>query len=424
MTTKKTTPAVAEETLAEVAMEEENSTALEKSIRVKKEVEQWIVWVKEQVRVVLVAMRERPSAMVVDLFTTEAIKDAKKLGMIKYVFAAQSVWFLAQTAYYPYIEKISLEERVPIPEMVHVGLEIATADDVLVNTWEDLNRWSLESFRSKEFMGGIIKAPVLAVGPLLSGTGRFDSRIEVMEWLGRQPAESVLFISFGTGGMLTKRQTIEMAWGLEMSQQRFVWVIRQPLDYDASASLYLESKAGDEHLMARYLLEGFLDRTGEIRKVVPLRAPQAKILAQGATGGFLSHCGWNSKLESLVNKVPMIGWPLYAEQDMNATMLPHEIGVAVRLEARPSSEVIGRAKIETMIREVMVGDNRVRMRSRAKELKHSVEKALGEGGTSSEALAKFVKKCEVKAGFMAKNESDAYDRMDVLNNRFAIAASN
>ncbi|KAL9260015.1 Anthocyanidin 3-O-glucosyltransferase 5-like protein [Drosera capensis] len=377
-------------------------------------------------------MRERPSAMVVDLFTTEAIKVAEDLGMIKYVFAAQSAWSFAQTAYYPYIEKISLQERVEIPgcvtvpahslveclfvrrnpEFVRVGLEIATADGVLVNTWEDLDRRNLESFRSEEYMGGIIKAPVLAVGPLVSGPGRSDSRSEVMEWLDKQPAESVLFISFGTGGTLTTRQTIEMAWGLEMSQQRFAWVFRQPLDYDASASQYFESKAGDEHLVARYLPEGFLDRTKEKGKVVPLWGPQAEILAHGSIGGFLSHCGWNSTLESLVNGVPMIGWPLYAEQDMNATMLAHEIGVAVRPEARPSWEVIGRVEIETMIREVMVGEDRVRMRSRAEELKNSMEKAIGKGGTSSEALAMFVKECEVKAGFMAKNESDAYDRVN------------
>ncbi|KAL9248618.1 Anthocyanidin 3-O-glucosyltransferase 5-like protein, partial [Drosera capensis] len=63
---------------------------------------------------------------------------------------------------------------------------------------------------------------------------------------------------------------------------------------------------------------------------------------------FLLHSGWNSTLESLVNGVPMIEWPLYAEQDMNATMLAHKIGLAVRPEARSSSEVIGRAEIQTM----------------------------------------------------------------------------
>ncbi|KAL9260080.1 UDP-glycosyltransferase 72E2-like protein [Drosera capensis] len=62
-----------------------------------------------------------------------------------------------------------------------------------------------------------------------------------------------------------------MAWGLEMSQQRFVWVIRQPLDYDPSASQFFESKAGDEHLVARYFPQGFLDRTKEKGKVVPRR---------------------------------------------------------------------------------------------------------------------------------------------------------
>ncbi|KAL9260107.1 UDP-glycosyltransferase 72E2-like protein [Drosera capensis] len=126
--------------------------------------------------------------------------------------------------------------------------------------------------------GRCIKAPVLAVGPLVSETGRSDLRSEVMEWLDKQPAESVLLISFGTGRTLMTRQTIEMAWGLELSQQRFFRVIRQPLDYDASASQYFESKAGDEHLVARYLTQGFLDRTKEKGKVVPLWDPGRRFL--------------------------------------------------------------------------------------------------------------------------------------------------
>ncbi|EMS60552.1 UDP-glycosyltransferase 72B2 [Triticum urartu] len=59
-------------------------------------------------------------------------------------------------------------------------------------------------------------------------------------------------------------------------------------------------------------------------------APQVRVLAHPATAGFMSHCGWNSTLESLASGVPMITWPLYAEQKMNAAILTELTGVALR----------------------------------------------------------------------------------------------
>lgn len=126
--------------------------------------------------------------------------------------------------------------------------------------------------------------------------------------------------------------------------------------------------------------------------VVPLWAPQADILGHPSVGGFFSHCGWNSTLESVTNGVPMIAWPLYAEQRMNATLLTEELGVAVRSEVPPWKKVVGREEIQRMVRKIMVEKDGFKIRDRVKELKLSGEKALREGGSSYSALSQVVSK--------------------------------
>ena len=74
-------------------------------------------------------------------------------------------------------------------------------------------------------------------------------------------------------------------------------------------------------------------------------APQVEILSHESIGGFLSRCGWSSVLESLTKGVPIMAWPLYVEQWMNATFLTEEIGVAIRTLELPSKRVISREEV-------------------------------------------------------------------------------
>jgi UDP:flavonoid glycosyltransferase YjiC (YdhE family) len=131
--------------------------------------------------------------------------------------------------------------------------------------------------------------------------------------------------------------------------------------------------------------------------VVTQWAPLLDILQHPSTGGFLSHCGWNSSLESILSGVPMIAWPLYAEQKMNATMLEEVIGVAIRPKVAPTEGVVGREEIETMVRHVMEGQEGKAMRGRVRELKISGEKALTEGGSSFTAMSQLAKLCVMKS---------------------------
>ena len=58
-------------------------------------------------------------------------------------------------------------------------------------------------------------------------------------------------------------------------------------------------------------------------------APQVLILDHEAVGGFMTHCGWNSTIESIAAGVPMVTWPLYAEQFCNEKLVKDVLKIGV-----------------------------------------------------------------------------------------------
>jgi len=250
--------------------------------------------------------------------------------------------------------------------------------------------YSVDALRS------IANVPIYPIGPLTKAAEPEVTDTELMEWLDKQPGESVLYVWFGSGGTLSGEQLTELAWGLEMSQQRFVWVVRPPVGGHADASFFSSGNGASNGGVPDFLPDGFMDRTRNLGLIVPMWAPQMKILSHPSVGGFLSHCGWNSTLESLVNGVPMIAWPLYAEQRMNATLLTEELGVAVRPKVLPTKEVVRREEIEEMVRSVMMLERGKGLRERVKELNVGAEKALSKGGSSYNSLCEMIKDCRMR----------------------------
>ncbi|XVF17838.1 hypothetical protein REPUB_Repub10bG0159200 [Reevesia pubescens] len=215
-----------------------------------------------------------------------------------------------------------------------MGTNMAKTDGILINTWEDLEPSTIQALRDNNYLGRIVKVPIYPIGPLVRKDGKQVLDKQVKNWLDKQPVESVIYVSFGSGGTLSAKQIIELAWGLEQSQQKFIWVVRPPSDNALGTYFTIGKNNGDD--TPDYVPEGFFTRTKDIGLVIPTWAPQAQILSHPSVGGFLSHCGWNSILESITNGVPMIACPLYAEQKMNAAMLTEDFGIAVRPKASPS----------------------------------------------------------------------------------------
>ncbi|GKD92266.1 anthocyanidin 3-O-glucosyltransferase 2-like protein, partial [Tanacetum coccineum] len=134
-------------------------------------------------------------------------------------------------------------------------------------------------------------------------------------------------------------------------------------------------------------LEGFLERTALIGKVIGW-APQVTILAHHAVGGFVSHCGWNSLLESLWFGVPLATWPIFAEQQINAFEMVVELGLSVeiKLDYRKNSNnpkahtvIVTADEIESGIRRLMKDND---IKTKVKEMSKKSRAAVAEGGSS------------------------------------------
>ncbi|KAI6695362.1 hypothetical protein NL676_023072 [Syzygium grande] len=373
-------------------------------------------------RAAISAMKSHPTALIVDLFGTEAFVVAEEFDMLKYIFITSTAWFLAVTVHLPYIDEEAEQEHrimkrpLDVPgcrsirfedtldlfldqsdknlyaNFTRIGMEISNADGILVNTWQDLEPLTLSALENEKFLGRVVKAPVYPVGPLVSPVGQ-SSQSEVMDWLDMQPMESVIYVSFGSGGTLSAKQTSELAWGLELSQHRFIWVVRPPVDGDVSANFFNVTNSHDGTL--NYLPDGFFTRIRNRGMVLPMWAPQTEILAHESIGGFFTHCGWNSTLGSMFNGVPMVAWPLYAEQQMNAAMLAEELGVAVRPKTQPNASMIEREEIAEMVRRVMEWKGN-ELRDKVKEVQGSAKQALMQGGSSYNSLSRVSKECELK----------------------------
>ncbi|RYR54747.1 hypothetical protein Ahy_A06g030030 isoform B [Arachis hypogaea] len=202
-------------------------------------------------------------------------------------------------------------------------------------------------------------------------------------WLDNQRPNSVLYVSFGSGGTLCQEQVNEMALGLELSGQKFLWVLRAPSD--SANAAYLGAENVDP---LSFLPRGFLERTKGQGLVLVNWAPQTQILSHSSTGGFLTHCGWNSTLESIVMGVPMITWPLFAEQRMNAVLLTEGLKVGLRPKFN-SNGIVERDEIAMVVKGLMVGEETNGIRQRIRELKDAAADALKEDGSSTRDLFQF-----------------------------------
>lgn len=291
------------------------------------------------------AARAPVAGLFVDMFTTSMIDVAKELGIPSYLFFASPASFLGFMLHLPALDTqlatdfVDSDAGLIVPKDSAIELIIpsfveplppsilpnsvrkrkldgyscylnnagryAETMGIVVNTFLELEPYAIDSLS----VSGL--PPVYPVGPIfdIDGPVRWHphraQQESIMKWLDDQPPSSVVFLCFGSMGSLEGPQLREIAVGLERSGYRFLWSIRKP----PKGKLDLP---GDYTNIEAVLPQGFVDRTAGSGFLCGW-VPQVRVLAHQAIGGFVSHCGWNSILESVWYGVPIATWPVYAE---------------------------------------------------------------------------------------------------------------
>ncbi|KAJ7979158.1 Glycosyltransferase [Quillaja saponaria] len=263
-------------------------------------------------------------------------------------------------------------------------LDNETNPIILVNTFDSLEPEALKA---------IEKFNLIAIGPLipsafLDGKDPSDnsfggdlfhvSHDDYKQWLDLKSESSVIYISFGSISVLSKKQKEEIARGLLDTGRPFLWVIREKEENKK------EEESEEEEISCREELE----QQGKIVKW----CSQVEVLSHPSLGCFVTHCGWNSTIESLVSGVPVVAFPQWTDQATNAKLLEDVWKTGVRVEVNEEG-IVESEEIKRCLELVMgSGERGEEMRISAKKWKKLGREAVKEGGSSEKNLKCFVDK--------------------------------
>ncbi|MQL75834.1 hypothetical protein Taro_008198 [Colocasia esculenta] len=361
----------------------------------------------------------RPDAVVSDMFFPWSGEVAEELGVPRLIFHGTSFFSLCvidALFHHPPPESSAGEEgglyavpglphRIEVdrsqipdfrqqkPEFAEVFVKMKQAEKicfgVVVNSFYELEPEYADHYRNAMGMKAWHVGPVSLCNDHngdRSGRGGGAGGVDpdnCLSWLASKDPSSVVYVCFGSLCRFTAAQLREIALGLEAAGHPFVWVVRDLAGKGAPSS-------------EPWLPEGFEERTAETGMVITGWAPQILLLNHEAVGGFVTHCGWNSCLEGVTAGLPMVAWPLFADQFYNEWLLVQVLGVGVsmggakrytlREEERP---LVGAEEVARAVK-VLMGGGGEEMRRRVRELKEAARAAMREGGSSNDDMGRLI----------------------------------
>lgn len=266
-----------------------------------------------------------------------------------------------------------------------------TADAIILNTFEDLERQFIELYEKE------LGKKVWTVGPLnlynkdensksLRGNKLGAERQQiVLNWLDSHKPKSVLYVSFGSLARKSSLQLMEIGFGLEATEKPFIWVIK-------------EAEITPE--VDRWLSKEFEKRVQQKGLIFRGWAPQLAILSHHSIGAFMTHCGWNSMLESISLGVPMVTWPHFSDQFTNEKLVVDVLGLGVSFGVTVSTWMpagdddtilVNRYDIKRVILKLMGEEEEAKeMRRKAADMAEKAKKAMEEGGSSHNNITRLI----------------------------------
>ncbi|KAL7595923.1 hypothetical protein Lser_V15G30972 [Lactuca serriola] len=253
------------------------------------------------------------------------------------------------------------------------------ASGIIFNTFDDLEHDILATLAS-------VFPPCYAIGPLHllekqlvdESLASIESNLwkeepECLKWLDSKASSSVVYVNFGSITVMSHQQLVEFCWGLANSNQPFLWILRPGIVSGESEALPLE----------------FLRETSS-RGMMAGWCPQEQVLNHPSIGGFLTHSGWNSTVESLTNGVPMLSWPFFADQLTNCWLSCNQWGVAMEID-----NDVKRDEVERLVIELVTKEKGNEMRKNAINWKDKAFEACAyPSGSSMISLEKVIHKLQ------------------------------
>ncbi|KAM3189427.1 hypothetical protein ACQJBY_067998 [Aegilops geniculata] len=245
---------------------------------------------------------------------------------------------------------------------------------VLVNTFDALEPDGLRAVPGLEL---VAVGPVVPDGASPSTTDlslRDDDDVNgYMEWLDTKAARSVVYVSFGTILAVSKRQELETLQGLKAAGRPYLWVSRKVAEDGAELD---GTGAGGGADGGQGIMVEWCD--------------QVHVLSHPAVGCFVTHCGWNSALESIACGVPVVAVPQKFDQPTVAWLVEECAGVGVRAQA-DGEGVAERGELQRCVETVMGdGEAALEIRACAAKWMERAREALAAGGTLERNLRAFL----------------------------------
>ncbi|CAM8928637.1 unnamed protein product [Rhodiola kirilowii] len=251
--------------------------------------------------------------------------------------------------------------------------DVKKADFILSNTVQEFENDTTSALQSKQAFYSI--GPVLIPQGLTNSSGVKTSLLSESDcnrWLNTKLNGSVLYVSFGSYAHVSKEALTEIAEGLVLSKVSFLWAVRADI---------VSSGVTD------FLPVGFEENVKDQGLIVPW-CGQVEVLSHPAVGGFLTHCGWNSILESIRCSVPLLCYPLLFDQFTNRKLVVDEWRIGIDLWYE--KPIITREQVSTRIKILMGGKMSDKLRSQIKKHKDVMEKAISVDGSSSLNMNRFI----------------------------------